>query len=406
MSAPLPDLPAVPLPVTPPKSPRLCPVRKTKSLTFSPYIENGPISPKEAIENYSSLLMPYEIPEIQLYIDVYFLGYPDAKNASNVNYYDNINPKDQIAYRYEVIKILGSGSFGKVVEAIDHKMKRKVAIKILIDAELSKTEAGILATLNRHRCSNAIKGLDYFLFRTHACISFELLGPNLYSIQYKNNFVPQNLATVKNYAIQIFRGLRDCAKLGIIHCDLKPENICTVIDDANNIKIIDFGSSSYEDKYFRSYIQSRYYRSPEVILRLKYGPKIDVWSAALIIIELLTGRPVFPGKNELDMLNLMVELLGPVPRTMINSSKKKKFFFNDDLSLKCGTSMYDPLRKKTNNLKNLIGSEIASPQLIDFLDRCLTWKPNLRMSALDALDHPWLQQKNSTESEGLPCLQK
>lgn len=402
MSTPLPELP---FPIMMPKSPRLCTCRKTKSLSFSPLIENGPISPQEAIDNYSSLLMPYEIEEIQLYIDIYYLGYPNAKNSKDTKYYDNINPKDHIAYRYEVVKTLGSGSFGKVVEAIDHKTKRQVAIKILLDAELSKTEAGILATLNRHKCSNTIKGLDYFLFRTHACISFELMGINLYSMQFRENFQPLKQAQVKEYAIQIFTGLRDCAKLGIIHCDLKPENICVTLEDPGKIKIIDFGSSSYEDKYFRSYIQSRYYRSPEVILRLKYGPKIDVWSAALIIIELLIGRPVFPGKNELDMLNLMVELLGPVPRTMINSSKKKKFFFNDDLSLKASTSLYDTSRKKITGIKNLLGSD-ASPQLIDFLDRCLTWKPNLRMTALEALDHAWLQQKHSAGSEGLPCLQK
>ncbi|KAK8845977.1 hypothetical protein M9Y10_020915 [Tritrichomonas musculus] len=403
MNAPLPDLN---MPVTMPKGSRICTCRKSLSLAFSPIVENAPISPKEAINKYSSLLMPYEINEIQRFTEIYFLGYPNVKNSKDSYFYDKINSKDHLAYRYEIVKNLGSGSFGKVIQAIDHKTKKQVAIKILLSTEDSKAEASVLAMLNKHKCSNTIKGIDYFLFRSHACISFELLGDNLYTMQVKDNFRPIRQSVVKEYAFQIFTGLRDCAKIGIIHCDLKPENVCLCLDDSKKIKIIDFGSSCYEDKTFRSYIQSRYYRSPEVILRLKYGPKIDVWSAALVIIELLIGEPVFPGKNEFEMLNMMEELLGPVPRSMIKASRKKKYYFNEDLSMKsCPT--FEP-RKKKITLNTLLGPD-ASPQLIDFLSKCLTWKPNYRITALEALDHPWLQRKNfyySTDSDGLPCLQK
>lgn len=397
--------------ITIPKGPRLCSIRKSLSFPFSPIIENGPISPREALNGYSSLLMPYEINEIQRFNEIYFLGYPNTKNQTlhDANFHYRFNPKDHLAYRYEIVKILGSGAFGKVIEAIDHKTKRQLAIKVLINTEdvkeQSKTEASILARLNKHKCSNTIKGIDYFYFRSHACITFELLGENLYLTQVKSNFKPLRQSLVKEYAYQMFIALRDCAKLGIIHCDLKPENICSTLEDSKKIKIIDFGSACFEDKPFRTYIQSRYYRAPEVILGLKYGPKIDVWSAALIIIELLTGKPAFPGKNELDMLNLMTDFLGPIPRSMAKHCRKKAQFFNESGSLKSACCLKSK-KKDTLSLPIILGPD-ASPQLIDFLGKCLTWSPRSRITALEALDHPWLQQKfTSNESESLPCLQK
>lgn len=399
-----------PLKVIMPKVPRLCSCRKSKSFSFSPIVHNGPISSKEALSSYSSLLMPYEVNEIQRFKEIYFLGYPNVKNQAlhDANYHYRFNPKDHLAYRYEIVKVLGSGAFGKVVEAIDHKTKKQIAIKILINAEdvkeQSKTEASILACLNKHKCSNTIKGIDYFYFRSHACITFELLGESLYLTQIRSNFKPLRQSAVKEYAIQIFQALRDCANLGIIHCDLKLENICSTLEDSKKIKIIDFGSSCFEDKPYRTYIQSRYYRAPEVILGLKYGPKIDVWSAALIIIELLTGKPVFPGKNELDMLNLMVDLLGPIPRHMVKHCRKKGAFFQENGTLKAACSLKP--KKKEVSIPILLGPD-TSPQLVDFLEKCLTWSPRSRMTALDALDHPWLQTKfPSKDSESLPCLQK
>ena len=394
-----------------PKGPRLCACRKTKSCpTFSPIIENGPISPQEVLNHYSAFLMPYEVNEIQRFNEIYFLGYPNIKNQTlhDANYHYRFNPKDHLAYRYEIVKILGSGAFGQVVESIDHKTKRQLAVKVLINTEdvreQSKTEASVLARLNKHKCSNTIKGIDYFYFRSHVCITFELLGENLYLTQVKNNFKPLRQSIVKDYAIQIFKALRDCAKLGIIHCDLKPENICATLEDSKKIKIIDFGSSCYEDKPFRTYIQSRYYRAPEVILGMKYGPKIDVWSAGLIIVELLTGKPVFPGKNELDMLNLMVDMLGPIPRSMIKRCRKKGHFFTENGTLKAACSLKS--KKKEVSIPILLGPD-ESPQLVDFLEKCITWNPRSRITALEALDHPWLQQKfPSKDSESLPCLQK
>lgn len=394
-----------------PKGPLLPPTSNGKNFTCTPITENAPISPQEVLDNYSSFLLPYEIKEIQRFTKIYFLGYPSAKNQTinDSTYLYKINPKDHIAYRYEIVKILGSGSFGKVFQVIDHKTKKQRAIKIFVNQDeikqQSEREANVLSLLNKHKCCNTVKGLDYFYFRLHACITFELLGNNLYIMQIKNDFRPFRQSVVKELAFQIFRGLLDCAKLGIVHCDIKPENICSTLDDSHKIKIVDFGSACMENFPLRSYIQSRYYRSPEVILRLKYGPKIDVWGAALIVIELLIGKHVFPGRNELEMLNMMVQLIGPIPKSVVNVAKKKRrTFFTENGTLKSSSSLPS---KKPVSIQSLLGPN-GSPQLIDFLENCLTWKASYRMSALQALEHPWLQQRSfkHVDSENLPTLMK
>lgn len=80
----------------------------------------------------------------------------------------------------------------------------------------------------------------------------------------------------------------------IIHCDLKPENILLAQPNRSAIKVIDFGSSCFQDKRMYTYIQSRFYRAPEVILGLPYGPPIDMWSTGCILVELYTGTSVRP----------------------------------------------------------------------------------------------------------------
>ena len=395
--------------ITMPEIPRMCTARKMKSISFSPIIENGPISAEKAIIEYSSFLMPYEIKEIKEYKEIYFLGYPTYKNRSKSDFFEKMHIKDHIMYRYEILKLLGSGSYGKVIEVYDHKTKQNIAIKVLKYSHLIKRETSALVLLSKHKCPNTIQGLSYFLFRSHGCISFELLNDNLHQIQIKNKFQPMKEDLVKEYALQILQSLKEYSKLGLIHCDLKPSNICLTSENQSKIKIIDFGTSyrKIEDKGSKSfYIQSRFYRAPEVILHLDYGPEIDVWSTALIIIELLIGRPAFPGRNELEMLNLMVELLGSVPFAMIKSSPRKKIFFNDDNSLKPFNGIKS---KKKISIRNLLGNE-SSYYLVDFLKKCLTWKPELRLNAAQALQHPWFKKESLSISisshSDLPCLKK
>jgi len=117
---------------------------------------------------------------------------------------------------------------------------------------------------------------------------------------------------------------------GIIHCDLKPENILLApsVTTAAEVKVIDFGSACLEGKTVYSYIQSRYYRSPEVLLGYPYTTAIDMWSFGCIVAELFLGLPLFPGASEYDVLQRMMKILGgQPPDELLREAKNTARFF-------------------------------------------------------------------------------
>ena len=136
---------------------------------------------------------------------------------------------------------------------------------------------------------------------------------NLYEFIKNNNFQGVSLGLIRRFAIQILASLRSMRKLRIIHCDLKPENILLKQSNKSGIKVIDLGSSCFVDERVYTYIQSRFYRSPEVILGLPYGTPIDMWSFGCILAELYTGYPIFPGENEQEQLLCIMEICGRPP---------------------------------------------------------------------------------------------
>jgi len=129
----------------------------------------------------------------------------------------------------------------------------------------------------------------------------------------------------------------------VIHCDLKPENILLKDPTKSGIKIIDFGSSCFQDERVYTYIQSRFYRGPEIILGIPYTPAIDMWSFGCIMAEFCIGFPLFPGEDETDQLGLMMEVCGiPSPEVLAISQRKKKFFTDEH----SGISSIDDIGQK------------------------------------------------------------
>ena len=104
------------------------------------------------------------------------------------------------------------------------------------------------------------------------------------------------------------------------------ENLISVFISA--LQVIDFGSSCYEHQRVYTYIQSRFYRAPEVILGARYGMPIDMWSLGCILAELLTGYPLLPGEDEGDQLSCIIELLGMPPQKLLDQSKRAKNFIS------------------------------------------------------------------------------
>ena len=120
--------------------------------------------------------------------------------------------------------------------------------------------------------------------------------------------------------------------LNIIHCDLKPENILLRDENGEALKLVDYGSGCFRDEQVYTYVQSRFYRAPEVILRIPYSEKVDIWSFGCILAELYTGEPLFPGKNEQEQIELIMEICGIPSDKMIDKSRKKDHYFDVDYS--------------------------------------------------------------------------
>jgi dual specificity protein kinase YAK1 len=159
-------------------------------------------------------------------------------------------------------------------------------------------EIGIVEHLNRvdpEDRHHIVRLLDYFVFRNHVCLVFELLSVNLYELLKSNSYRGLSLTLVRVFVSQLLDACELLRRHAIVHCDLKPENILLSSISSPIIKLIDFGSACYENHTAFSYIQSRFYRSPEVLIGLPYAGDIDMWSLGCIVAELYLGLPLFAG---------------------------------------------------------------------------------------------------------------
>lgn len=155
-------------------------------------------------------------------------------------------------------------------------------------------------------------------------------------------------------------------RIKIIHCDLKPENILFTDESHTAVKIIDFGSACNDFKSGFNYVQSRYYRSPEVVLGLPYDQAVDMWSFGCILVELITGKPLFPAVDEHELLELFIVSIGMPPEEMINKCSKRKYFFDTNRTLI--RSKRSRVRKGTKVGGIPVKNELASEGDDDFID--------------------------------------
>ncbi|KAK2168473.1 hypothetical protein NP493_1227g00030 [Ridgeia piscesae] len=385
------------------------------------------LNPESAMKQYMHKLSSFEHHEIFNYPQIYFVG-PNAKKKmgivggpNNSGYDDEQGsylhvPHDHISYRYEVLKVIGKGSFGQVVKAYDHKTHQHIALKMVRNEKRfhrqAQEEIRILEHLKKQdkdNTMNIIHMYEQFTFRNHICITFELLSMNLYELIKKNKFQGFSLQLVRKFAHSILQCLDALYKNRIIHCDLKPENVLLKQQGRSGIKVIDFGSSCYEHQRIYTYIQSRFYRAPEVILGAKYGMPIDMWSLGCILAELLTGYPLFPGEDESDQLACIIELLGmPAQKVLDNSKRARNFISSRGYPRYCtinvggdGQVQMTGGRSRRGKYRGPPGAKDMMSALkgcddtlfLDFMKRTLEWDPAVRMTPGQALRHTWLRRR-------------
>uniref|UniRef100_UPI00398F0470 dual specificity tyrosine-phosphorylation-regulated kinase 1A-like isoform X3 n=1 Tax=Pristiophorus japonicus TaxID=55135 RepID=UPI00398F0470 len=324
--------------------------------------------------------------------------------------------------RYEIDSLIGKGSFGQVVKAYDHHEQEWVAVKIIKNKKAflnqAQIELRLLELMNKHDTEMKyyiVHLKRHFMFRNHLCLVFELLSYNLYDLLRNTNFRGVSLNLTRKFAQQMCTALLFLAtpELSIIHCDLKPENILLCNPKRSAIKIVDFGSSCQLGQRIYQYIQSRFYRSPEVLLGMPYDLAIDMWSLGCILVEMHTGEPLFSGSNEVDQMNKIVEVVGIPPSHMLEQAPKSRKYF-DKLSdglwtvKKVKDSKKEYKAAASRKLHTVIGVETGGPcgrrageaghnpaeysKFKDLILRMLDYDPKTRITPFYALQHNFFKK--------------
>ncbi|XP_054881965.1 homeodomain-interacting protein kinase 1 isoform X4 [Poeciliopsis prolifica] len=238
---------------------------------------------------------------------------------------------------YEVLEFLGRGTFGQVAKCWKRGTNEIVAIKILKNhpsyARQGQIEVGILNRLSAENADeyNFVRSYECFQHKGHTCLVFEMLEQNLYDFLKHSKFSPLPLRHIRPILQQVATALMKLKSLGLIHADLKPENIMLVdpIRQPYRVKVIDFGSASHVSKAVCStYLQSRYYRAPEIILGLPFCEAIDMWSLGCVIAELFLGWPLYPGASEYDQIRYISQTQGLPAEYLLSAGTKTSRFFN------------------------------------------------------------------------------
>ena len=332
-----------------------------------------------------------------------------------------------VAGRYQVVEYLGSAAFSKAIQCYDIHTEQMVCMKIIENNkdyfDQSVDEIKLLRYINAN-CEdldgkNLLKLIDFFYHKEHLFIVTELLRDNLYEYSKYNREVEKkmyfNVPRLQRITKQILNALSFIHDLKLIHCDLKPENILIKSYSRCEIKVIDFGSSCFIHDHLSSYVQSRSYRAPEVILGCRYDYKIDIWSLGCILAELFTGYVLFQNDSVQGLLSRVIGIIGPVPEYMMKEGRLVSNFFTregliyqeagaedengvtgEDKKKKEKSVVSDDdlkinilVAKKTNLQKRM---KCEDKHFVDFVRRLLEVDPLKRPTAKEALQHPWLTE--------------
>lgn len=310
---------------------------------------------------------------------------------------------DVVAGRYQVVSVVGTAAFSQAVEAYDLKEQRPVCLKMVKNNkdffDQSLDEIKLLRYVNA--CDpddekGVVRMYHFFYYKEHLFLVFELLSSNLYEVQrncLKSSSEPYyfTMRRIQSIAVQVLSSLSFLHGLKIIHSDLKPENILMKSMDDCEVKVIDLGSSCFTTDYLGSYVQSRSYRAPEVILGLQYDQKVDIWSLGCVLAELAAGYVLFQSSSLAGLLARVESCRGLIPKEMVDDGSNSHKFFTVSRRIfrETRTHDYEILIPTQLTLGDCIPG--VDDGFLGFLSMLLTIDPHDRPSAIEALGHPWLQ---------------
>ncbi|XP_027757666.1 homeodomain-interacting protein kinase 4 isoform X2 [Empidonax traillii] len=330
---------------------------------------------------------------------------------------------------YDLVAAVGKGTFGQVTQGQRRSTGEMVAVKILrnhdYNGQMVRNELRLLQALREGDAeeSHIVRFLESFSDTVWTYLVFELLQQNLFDFQKQNNFSPLPVRHIRTITAQVLAALVKLKELSIIHADLKPENIM-LVDHSRypfRVKLIDFGSAILLPEVCRvqkPYIQTRFYRAPEILLGLPFCEKVDVWSLGCVMAELHLGWPLYPGNNEYDQVRYICSTLGlPRGELLCAAQKTQSFFRRVPCSVGTwqlkppGKVMAKPMERRVHVFSSL--DQLAAVNLclvsdpdqeelakrcdlygmVELVKRMLTWDSRERISPSAALHHPFISMQ-------------
>lgn len=283
--------------------------------------------------------------------------------------------------RYQKIEKIGEGTYGVVYKARDTVTNEIVALKkIRLEGEdegVPPTAIREISVLKEISHENIVKLKDIVHSEARLYLIFEYLEKDLRNFIESTKEIPESL--IKKFLVQILTAVSHCHQHRILHRDLKPQNL--LISNRQIIKLADFGlARSYclPMKTYTHEVVTLWYRAPEILMGAKkYSTPIDIWSVGCIFAELATGKPIFAGDSEIDQLFKIFKVLG-----------------TPDEDSYPGISLLPDYKSTFPKWRRLdLGYEVhgIDDEGIDLLSQMLAIDPLLRISARNALKHPYLQ---------------
>mmetsp|Transcript_17710 Transcript_17710/g.33376 ORF Transcript_17710/g.33376 Transcript_17710/m.33376 type:complete len:505 (+) Transcript_17710:142-1656(+) len=299
--------------------------------------------------------------------------------------------------KYRLVAKKGEGTFSEVLKAQNVKDGRYHAIKCMknrfesIDQVNNLREIQALRRLSPHEHIISLEEVLYDQPTGRLALVFELMDANLYElIRGRRHYLNPQL--VKMYMWQLMKSLDHMHRKGIFHRDIKPENILieSSTDIGKGLKLADFGSCRgiYSKQPYTEYISTRWYRAPECLLTDGYyGPEMDLWGAGCVMFEITSLYPLFPGSNEVDQISRIHKVLGTPGPDLMQKFKSK------------GAShvSFDFAAQKGIGIPQLIPH--ASADCIDLIVKLLKYDASERISAREAMRHPYFKEARESESQ-------
>lgn len=334
--------------------------------------------------------------------------YPEKQFISELGGPTTVNAKTRrmlgftftLDARYDIFDIVGSGAYGVVAAAVDKTTGKTVAIKKLENAFQHSTLAKRLLRelkIMRLMCHDNTLSIDSIQLPrsirklNEIYVITELMETDLSSLIKSGHMIKDEHCSFFLY--QLLRGVKYMKSANVVHRDLKPRNI--LLNRDCELKICDFGLARVcngvinSDVQMTDYVATRWYRAPEVLLKMKnYSFAMDMWSVGCIFAELLARAPLLPGSNSFNQLKMIFSLIGTPSQ--------------EDIALIPSTKYQDCV-----NSLPISGSKIekkfreASPLAVDLLKKMLVFNPNKRIEVEKALEHPYLAHLHLPEDEAV-----